>query len=119
MEHSEHFDCTPHRAKDGGLVSAEYEAGYRVRVEGSGDYRSATQSWRSGWSDADHDFQSGVLSNCSGCFEDADSQWSTFGSGWNARLCDLPFDVQSGCDWKREWVLADITLGIAMKKGRE
>lgn len=94
MEHSER-DCTPHRAKDEVLVSVEYEAGYQARIESSEDYRTATPSWRSGWDDADHDLQSGALSNCSGHFEPPSSQWSNFGTGRDARLCELPFDVKS------------------------
>lgn len=118
MGYLEHSDWTRGSAKDELLVSTEYEAGYQARVEGLDEYRTATSSGRSGWSDADHDLQTGVLTNCSGRFEDTYSNWSTFGSGCYARSCELPFDLQSDCNWKREWVLADIALGIAAKKGR-
>ncbi len=118
MEHSEHFDCTPRDAHDDLLVSAEYEAGHQARREGSEDYRTATPSWRSGWRDADHDLRCGLLSNCCHLLDQTEPHWSALGSGWDARSCELPFDQQSSCDWKREWVLADIAIGMAANRGK-
>ena len=118
MAHSEHSDCEPRRAEGEFLVSAEYEAGYRARVQGSEYYRTATRSWRYGWGDADHDLQSGVLSRRSDLSEDTPSASTTFGTGRDARLCELPFYADSTHEWKREWVLADIALGMTAKKSR-
>lgn len=101
MEHSEHFDCSPRRA-DEVLVSVQYEAGITLVLQVFGHHFTATPSWRAGWNDADHDVQSGVLNSRSAWSESTSSQWSTFGTGWDARLCELPFDVHSSPDWKRE-----------------
>lgn len=118
MARSEHFDCEPREAEGEFLVSAEYEAGYRARVQGSDDYRTTTRSWRSGWSDADHDVKSGVLKNCSDGSGKIAPLWTTFGAGRHARSCELPFDAESSLEWKCDWVLADITLGVTARNGR-
>jgi hypothetical protein len=118
MDHSEYFDCSPGEPEHEILISAEYEAGYQARLLGSDEYRTATPSWRSGWSDADHDLQSGVLTEGSSDRDQTEGQWSAFGSGWDARLCDLPFAAQGSEDWKRDWILADIALGVTVGKGR-
>ena len=48
-------------ANDEALVSAEYEAGSQARLGGSEYYRTASPSWRSGWTDVDHDLQCGEI----------------------------------------------------------
>lgn len=118
MEHSEQFHRAPRATEHKVLISPEYEAGYQARLEGFGEYRTATPSWRAGWSDADHDLQSGVLNMRPESREGVNPQLSTFGTGWDARLCELPFAPQSNEDWKREWILADIALGMIARKGR-
>lgn len=118
MAHSEHFDCEPRKAEGEFLVSAEYEAGYRARVQGSDEYRTATRSWRSGWSDAEHDLKCGVLKSYSDASGKIEPLWTTFGSGRDARWCELPFDRESSPEWKRAWVLADIALGVTARNRR-
>jgi hypothetical protein len=117
MAHSEHFDCQPHRAEGEFLVSAEYEAGYRARVQGSDDYRAATRSWRSGWSDADHDVQRGELnnrSNAAGRSSRCGLRSGPVGMRASASCRSMQTAVMAGSE---TGLLADIALGVIARKG--
>ncbi len=93
-----------------GLVSDEYESGYRARQTDATEFKTATRSWRAGWQDANRE-----LENLKEPIEKEfkvkeQANWSLFGSGRQARLCDLPFDEVRSDAWKRDWILTDIDL---------
>ena len=92
----------------------EYDAGYAARFHDEADCGSATANWRAGWSDADRDLakteEEGIPTQAPLRF---------FESGSLARRCGLPFDPFSSEEWKRDWVEADVAIGITRLTGRQ
>ena len=119
MADSESFERTPDKIQSHTHVPDEYEAGYRARELGLTEYKTATRSWRAGWQDADHEaIRSGLSLHVATQNDGAPAQWSLYGTGRQARACELPFDVDRGDAWKRSWVQADILLGLVERNRR-
>ncbi len=95
-----------------GLVSDEYESGYRARQMDASEFKTATRSWRAGWQDADRELGNRKETSEKHCVVQEQANWSLFGSGRQARLYDLPFDEDRSDAWKREWIMTDINAKI-------
>ena len=48
MAHSEEFNQTANNKNQAVWVTAEYEAGYVARLQGTAEFTTATPSWRTG-----------------------------------------------------------------------
>lgn len=118
MAHSEDFRRTPDRVEPQVWVPDEYEAGYQARFQNMAEFRTATACWRAGWQDADRELTAcgGLLLPCDGEKDSVPEQWSLYGTGRDARLCELPFDEIRSETWKRSWVETDIALGMAARR---
>lgn len=120
MAHSEEFHRTPDRVEQRAWVSEEYEAGYQARLQEIAEFKTATPCWRAGWQDAHRE-----LTVCGGPLlskhieqDSIPEQWSLYGTGQDARLCELPFDENREESWKRSWIQADIALGLKARRRR-
>lgn len=93
----------------------EYEAGYKARLEGVPECLAATPCWRAGWQEADSDSETaaGATANTMYTNTEVRTPWSLFGTGRQARICNLPFDELCPDSWKRSWVEADIAVGLS------
>jgi hypothetical protein len=114
MAQTEHFDLKP----DGGIPrgytsSEEYQAGYEARLRDEAEYHTATLWWRTGWADADRELRSGAAKPHIEQGEAPGMRWSNFGTGQQARICQLPFDENQAEAWKRNWVQTDIAISLA------
>lgn len=117
MADSESLEHRPNEIDRDSLVANEYESGYRMRLEGEAEFRTATPSWRAGWQDADRELRrSGYTLRNSTSEAPLAEPWSLYGTGRQARACELPFDVNRGEAWKRSRVEADIALGFAKRR---
>lgn len=117
MADRDFFRNTPDGIEDCALVANEYEAGYRMRLDGETEFKTATASWRAGWQDADRELlQAGFTLSNTRSSAPICEQWSLYGTGSQARACELPFDVNRGEAWKRSWVAADIQLGLTERQ---
>ena len=114
MAQTEQFDLIP----DGGIPrgytsSEEYQAGYEARLRDEAEYHTATLWWRTGWADADRELRSGAARPRIEQGEALDMRWSNFGTGRQARICQLSFDENQAEAWKRNWVQTDIAISLA------
>lgn len=96
----------------------EYEAGYKARLEGVPECLAATLCWQAGWHEADSDTESAVTAIVDTMHTNAEvrTPWSLFGTGREARVCNLPFDELCPDSWKRSWVEADIDVGLSQRR---
>jgi hypothetical protein len=113
MARTGHFDLIP----DGGIPrgytsSEEYQAGYEARLRDEEEYHTATLWWRTGWADADRELRSGAAKPHTEQREALGMRWSNFGTGQQARICQLSFDENQAEAWKRDWVQADIAISL-------
>ena len=115
MANSEHTSRSLNHGVEWSWITEEYEAGYEARFQGVAECGTATPCWRTGWQDADREMAGAALAE--GTNLDATAPWTLFGTGQQARACELPFDELSPDSWKKSWVEADITLSLAMRKG--
>ena len=115
MAHSEHTYKEPNDNAEKVWISEEYEAGYGARFQGVAECMTATRCWLAGWQEADREIGAAVLTQGEPSHTEPIAPWSLFGTGRQARACDLPFDAFSPDDWKRSWVKADIAMSL--KKG--
>ena len=119
MAHSEEFYRTSHRVERNVWLPDEYEAGYQARLLGVVEFKTATSCWRAGWQEADRELAGNGASEADRANENSiPDQWSLYGTGQMARLCDLPFDEGRAEPWKRSWVQADIELGLQARSRR-
>ncbi len=97
----------------------EFEAGYRARLEGVPECRAATLCWQAGWQEADSDSKTAATAAAWTTHTNSEARipWSFFGTGRQARLCDLPFDELCPDNWKKSWVEADIAVGLPQRHG--
>ena len=117
MAQTGHFDLLP----DGGIPrgstsSEEYQAGYEARLRDEAEYHTATLWWRTGWADADRELRSGAAKAHIEQSEVPGMGWSSFGSGHQARMCQLSFDENQAEAWKRDWVRADIAISLGPRR---
>jgi hypothetical protein len=112
MAQPEYFDRVPYSDKEQAWASDEYDAGYRARLRDGAEYHTATYCWRTGWQEADRDLQLGTAMPAGDCDDVVEVTWSDFGTGQDARVCELPFDESQVEAWKRSWVQADIAIGL-------
>ncbi len=89
-------------------VSEQYEAGYAARYHNEPMSVGATGSWQAGWSDASRE-----LGSFEQIFAPAQVSLQFCGTGEEARRRGLPFDASCSEVWKRDWIEADIALGIS------
>jgi hypothetical protein len=111
-----HSDLVP----DGGISrgytsSEEYQAGYEARLRDEAEYHTATLWWRTGWADADRELRSGAARSHTQRGEAPGIRWSNFGTGLQARICQLPFDENQAEAWKRDWVQTDIAISLVRR----
>ena len=116
MAHSEDFHRTSDRVQQYVWIPDEYEAGYQARLQGVVEFKTATSCWRAGWQEADRELAAGGESAADRLDETSiPEQWSLYGTGQMARLCELPFDEARAEPWKRSWIETDIELGMAAR----
>jgi hypothetical protein len=117
MAQTEQFDLIP----DGGIPrgytsSDEYQAGYEARLRDEAEYHTATPWWRTGWADADRELRSCAARPRIEQGEALEMRWSNFGTGQQARICQLSFDENQAEAWKRNWVQTDIAISLAHRR---
>ncbi len=125
MADSEDFPQAAETANLFDFIPDQHESGYEARLRGSGDFQSATLSWRAGWRDADIELRARALAReifvpdepaprnpreCS--LERMTEHWDAAEAGRNARVCELPFEKKANVEWKRSWVKTDIRLAL-------
>ncbi len=98
-------------------VSAEYEAGFSARLDGTERSGSETICWRMGWQDADISLTQEARDQSAldqpSTINARVLGWSLYTLGRIARANSLPFGVDSPEAWKRGWIQMDIQLGIS------
>ena len=83
------------------------------------EFKIATSLWRAGWQEADREVAEGGQSEANRLDETSiPKQWSLYGIGQMARLCELQIDDARAESWKRSWILTDIELGMAARTRR-
>jgi hypothetical protein len=116
MARSEQFDLMPDNGGPRGYTSSEqYQAGYDARVRNEAESYTATLWWRTGWAEAERELRSGVAKP----FVEGKATevpWSSFGSGEQARICQLSFDENQADSWKRNWVQTDIAISLGSRR---
>ena len=112
MANAEDANRELHPNESRAFVAEEYEAGYQGRFQNVAECVTATPCWRAGWQEADREIAIAVRSEQT---EATSEPWSLYGTGHQARTCELPFDEYSADSWKRSWVQADITLGTSAR----
>jgi hypothetical protein len=112
MARSEHIYKEPKDGLEKVWIPEEYEAGYGARFQGVSECRTATRCWLAGWQEADREIGTAVLSEGVPWNTEPTAPWSLFGTGRQARACELPFDQFSPDDWKKSWVEADIAMSL-------
>ena len=116
MVHSEEVCGASVKREMAVWVPEEYDAGYQARRENISEFKTATRSWQAGWQDGDREIAGGgEASEESPCGDAIQQQGSLFGAGDTARACELPFDEDRGEVWKRNWIAADIALGLGSR----
>jgi hypothetical protein len=116
MARSEQFDLIPDNGGPWGYTSSEhYQAGCDARVRYEGESHTATSWWRTGWADADSELRSRVAKLVVESKAE-EVRWSNFGSGEQARICQLSFDENYADSWKQNWVQTDIAISLGSRR---
>jgi hypothetical protein len=118
MARSEQFDLMPDNSGPRGYTSSEeYQAGYEARMRNEAESHTATLWWRTGWADAERELRSGAAKPLVER-KSIEVTWSSFGSGEQARICQLPFDERQTESWKRNWVQTDVAISFGPRQNR-
>jgi hypothetical protein len=116
MAQTEHFDRIPYNdSEQQTWASDEYEAGYQARLRDAAEYHTATLCWRTGWQEADRDLQIGNAMPTGESDDIFRPRWSDFGTGQDARACELPFD-DSQARPGSEAGPADIAIRLVLRR---
>ena len=116
MADSEHTYKEPKDCVAEARTAEAFEAGYKARLAGVPECHAATSSWQAGWQEADRETAGSGTAETVQINTDVRTPWSLFGTGKEARICDLPFDELCPDTWKRSWVEADITIGLVKRQ---
>jgi hypothetical protein len=118
MARSEQFDLMPDNGDPRSYTSSdEYQAGYESRMRNEGESHTATPWWRTGWADAESELRSGVAKLVVESKAE-EVRWSSFGSGEQARICQLSFDENQADSWKQNWVQTDIAISLGSRRSK-
>ncbi len=116
-EQREYVDDIAEQAELKVWVSAEYEAGFASRLNGSARLRSETICWHMGWQDANISLTQEARDQSAldqpSTINARVLGWSLYTLGRIARANGLPFGIDSPEVWKHGWIQMDIQLGVS------
>ena len=92
--------------------SEEYQAGYEARLRDEAEYHTAPLCGGVPGGLMRIESLSGAARSHPEGGEASGIRWSNFGTGQQARICQLSFDENQAEAWKRDWVQTDIAISL-------